>query len=144
MTRAICVSKLPPRKRWCGPTHGRSSSPEPTDPAGLRAAARHLFFGATGPEEWQKLFAEAELVKKGITADTVADLLLFADANNCALLKEACGDFFVANTHATMSSESWPKVEESAKLLSELMERQASGNHCCRCCLYEYERCLLL
>lgn len=69
-----------------------------------------------------KIIAESELVQSKITVDTAADLILFADAQSCALLKETAIDFFAANASAVMLSTGWSKVKESAAILAELME----------------------
>jgi speckle-type POZ protein len=74
-----------------------------------------------------KLLAEAELVQSGITVDTAADLIIFADAKNCALLKEAAMEFFAVNPAVVMSSPGWGKVEESLPLMKELMAVLASN-----------------
>ena len=44
-----------------------------------------------------KVLPELALVKSGIEKDNVPELLLFADAHNCALLKEAALSCIVGN-----------------------------------------------
>jgi hypothetical protein len=88
----------------------------------LQSEARDLLnsadrFGCKG----LKLLAEAEIASWGITVDTAADLIIFADAKNCALLKETAMDFCAANLASVRSSPGWGKVEESFPLLKELM-----------------------
>jgi hypothetical protein len=94
--------------------------PEPDE---LLTEARELLdvanrFGCKG----LKLLAEAELVDSGITVDTVAGLILFADAKNCALLKEAAIDFFAKNAESAKASSGWAKIRESAALMNELLD----------------------
>jgi hypothetical protein len=74
-------------------------------------------FGCTG----LKLAAEAELASAGIAVDNAADLILFADGMNCAMLKEAAMEFFVENAQAVMASEGFEQVKESPAILTELM-----------------------
>ena len=87
----------------------------------IRAADR---FGCTG----LKLAAEAEMAAAGITTDNAAELILFADATNCALLKEAATDFFVLNAQGVMASEGFAQVQESTAVLTELMTAMALGS----------------
>ena len=87
----------------------------------IRAANR---FGITG----LKLTAEAELASAGICTENAAELILFADGNNCALLKEAAIEYFVSNSEAVMNSEGYAKVEESPAVLSELMKVTVGGS----------------
>jgi hypothetical protein len=74
-----------------------------------------------------KLLAEAELVESGITVDTAADMLILADAKNCAMLKEAAIAFYASKPTEVMSSSGWAKLRESADLLTELLEVLASN-----------------
>lgn len=74
-------------------------------------------FGVTG----LKLATESELASRGISIDNAAELILFADAKNCADLKEAAVNFFVANTEAVMATKGFAKVQESAEIARELM-----------------------
>jgi hypothetical protein len=66
-----------------------------------------------------KLAAEAELVELGITVNTAADMIMFGDAKNCALLKEAAIGVFAANLESVMTSPGWANIRESAALLAE-------------------------
>ena len=81
-------------------------------------------FGCTG----LKLAAEAELSTVGITTENTAELILFADAANCAMLKEVAMEFFVKNAHEVMSSEGYEQVKESPAVLAELVAAMASGS----------------
>ena len=81
-------------------------------------------YGCTG----LKLAAEAELASAGITTENAAELILFADGTNCAMLKEAAMDYFVKNAQAVMASEGFGQVKESPAVLTELMEAMAAGS----------------
>ena len=87
----------------------------------IRVADR---FGCTG----LKLAAEAELSAVGITTENAAELVLFADATNCAMLKEAAMDYFVTNAQDVMASEGFSQVKESPAVMAELMAAMASGS----------------
>ena len=80
----------------------------------IRAADR---FGCTG----LKLAAEAELASAGITTENAAELILFADGTNCAMLKETAMDYFIKNAPAVMESEGFEQVKESPSILTELI-----------------------
>jgi len=80
----------------------------------IRAANR---FGCTG----LKLAAEAEMAAAGITTDNAAELIIFADATNCAMLKEAAMDYFVENAQKVMESDGFALVKESPSVMAELM-----------------------
>lgn len=80
----------------------------------IRVADR---FGCVG----LKLAAEVKLVETGIDTNSAADLILFADANNCALLKEAAVDYFLVHTAEVMETEGYTRVQESCSTLSELL-----------------------
>jgi len=67
-----------------------------------------------------KLLAETELVRNGMDTLNVAELLLFADARNCALLRESAMNFICANPAAVMATQGWMEVKEAADILSEL------------------------
>ena len=81
-------------------------------------------FGCTG----LKLAAEAELAAAGITTENAADIILFADATNCAMLKEAAMEYFVTNAQAVMESEGFGQVKESPAIMAELMAVAFGGN----------------
>eukprot|EP00567_Pseudictyota_dubia_P011409 CAMPEP_0197442256 /NCGR_PEP_ID=MMETSP1175-20131217/8311_1 /TAXON_ID=1003142 /ORGANISM="Triceratium dubium, Strain CCMP147" /LENGTH=375 /DNA_ID=CAMNT_0042972689 /DNA_START=575 /DNA_END=1702 /DNA_ORIENTATION=+ len=69
-----------------------------------------------------KLVAESALVESGINESTAAELLLFADAKSCALLKEATLTFIKANAKAVMESPGWSEVNKSASILTEVLK----------------------
>ena len=87
----------------------------------IRAADR---FGCTG----LKLAADAEMATAGITAENAAELILFADATNCAMLKETAVEFFVENKDDVMASEGFAQVKESPAVLTELIAAMPCGS----------------
>lgn len=56
-----------------------------------------------------------------IYTDNVADILLFADAKTCPLLKEHAISFFVARAKDVLNSKWSDKLKESPRLLQELI-----------------------
>ena len=97
------------------------------EPPATKAEARSLLdaadrFGCVA----LKLHAEAELVKQGVAVDEAAELLLFADAHSYPQLKETAKDVCVANLQAVMATEGWQKVDESNKLLREVLQSVGS------------------
>jgi len=71
-----------------------------------------------------KIDIEADLVGSSLlTAETAADFLLFADANCCALLKEAAMDIVVSNYAQVVKSNGWKSLKESSTLLVEVCEQ---------------------
>lgn len=82
-----------------------------------------------------KLFAESSLVDHFLATSTATGLLLFADSHSCALLKEASMELYASNPTGVMKgnkddetnenenekNDDWTKLEESPKLLSELL-----------------------
>jgi speckle-type POZ protein len=66
-----------------------------------------------------KLLAESEVVKAGIKVENAAELLLFADAHCCALLREAAFDYCVAHPSAVRASGGWTQLKKSPELLDE-------------------------
>ena len=81
-------------------------------------------YGCTG----LKLAAEAKMAADGITAENAAELILFADATNCVMLKEAAMEYFVANADDVMASEGFDQVKESPSILTELMSVALGGS----------------
>ena len=75
-----------------------------------------------------KLTAEAEMTAAGITTENAAELILFADATNCAMLKEAAMEYFVTNAQAVMESEGFGQVKESPAIMAELMAVALGGS----------------
>ena len=80
----------------------------------IRVADR---FSCTG----LKLAAEAEMAAAGITAANCADMILFSDATNCALLKETAIDYFVKNSTKVKETSGYEKITESRDVMEELM-----------------------
>jgi len=75
-------------------------------------------FGVVGV----KLLAESKVVQSDIAVDTASDLLLYADSNDCALLKEKVVDFFLLHAEQIRKTPEFQKVKESNTILDELME----------------------
>ena len=75
-----------------------------------------------------KLRVERELTSRFIDAESVAELLLLADAKNCALLKEQTISFFAKNHTAVLKSPGWALLKESASLQAELWETFSLGD----------------
>ena len=55
-------------------------------------------------------------------------MILFADATNCALLKEAAMDKFVDDIEGVMASDGYEQVKESPAILAEMMAAMASAH----------------
>ena len=72
-----------------------------------------------------KLYVESIMVERFMTSETAAELLLFADSYSCALLKEAATNAFLTDAAIVKSSEAWSKVQESSRLLTELLDAHA-------------------
>ena len=87
----------------------------------IRAADK---YGCTG----LKLAAEAGLASAGITTENAAELILFAGATNCAMLKEGAMDYFIKNAQDVMASEGFEQVKESPAVMAELMAVGFCGN----------------
>jgi len=68
-----------------------------------------------------KLYVESVIVDKFLTPMNAAALLNFADSHSCALLKEAAMDSFVFDSETVVKSEDWSKIEESKRLLTEVL-----------------------
>jgi hypothetical protein len=75
-----------------------------------------------------KLWMESVIVDKLLNADNAADLLLFADAHHCALLKETAMKICQNNADAVMRTEGWARLKESSTLLAELFAAVATTN----------------
>ena len=80
-------------------------------------------YGCTG----LKLAAEAALASAGITTENAAEIILFADATNCAMLKEVAMEYFVQNAIDVMESDGFKQVEESPAILKELLKVGVGG-----------------
>ena len=81
-------------------------------------------YGCTG----LKLAAEVKMAAAGIHAENAAELILFADATNCAMLKEAAMEYFVANVEGVMASKGYEQVAESPAIMRAMMAAMAEGN----------------
>lgn len=70
-----------------------------------------------------KLYVESVLVDRFLTVENCPEMLMFADSHSCALLKEYSMNLYVSNPIAVMATatESWTRLMESPKLLSELL-----------------------
>jgi hypothetical protein len=58
--------------------------------------------------------------------ENAADVLLAADAQTCALLKEAAIDFLAAHHSKVKSTDGWLRLKESDILMEEIMETLAA------------------
>jgi len=67
-----------------------------------------------------KLYVESVIVENFLSVSNAADLLVFADAHSCALLKEAAMNAVVTNAAAVRDTEGWSAIQESNRLLEEL------------------------
>lgn len=76
-----------------------------------------------------KLACEYELTTAVLNESNAADMLVFADAHNCAQLREAAVDIFRAKPNLVMASVGWVKVAESVDLLQELMKILACSDN---------------
>ena len=75
-------------------------------------------FGCVG----LKFLAESELIRSGMTTINVAEMLLFANAYSCALMKESARAKIAGCPSEVVASHAWPKVKESNPLLAEIVE----------------------
>ena len=76
-----------------------------------------------------KLYVESILLEKFLVPSTAVNLLLFADAYVCALLKEGTMDIYALKSIKVIesNSEEWTKLKESNNLLVELFVYASSG-----------------
>jgi len=81
-----------------------------------------------------KLYVESVLVDRFVTTENAASLLLLADSHSCALLKETTMDLYISDPNPVSSSLGWAMVEESEKILSELLGHIHTS---CRNCFYK-------
>ena len=82
-------------------------------------------FGCTN----SKLLAEHDLVSSNsISNDNVAELLLFADGANCALIKETATSYFLSNAKDVRKTAGYVKLRESPHVLEELLFKSAEAN----------------
>jgi len=70
-----------------------------------------------------KLYAESVIVNKFLTTANAATLLVLGDSISCALLEEAAVNTYAFDPSTVMeSSEGWPHILDSKRLLSELLK----------------------
>eukprot|EP00804_Cyclotella_cryptica_P015156 CCRYP_000713-RB/>CCRYP_000713-RB protein AED:0.39 eAED:0.31 QI:0/-1/0/1/-1/1/1/0/145 len=69
-----------------------------------------------------KLLAESKVVQSEICIESASDLILYADAKDCALLKEKVMDYFVSYAEEIRRTPSFQRIEESAHVMVELMD----------------------
>lgn len=74
-----------------------------------------------------KLYVESVLADQFVTPQNAASLLLFADSHSCALLKETTMDLYVSDPTSVIHTPGWAMVEESDKILSELLKHIHTG-----------------
>jgi len=68
-----------------------------------------------------KLYVESKIVEKFLDTSNAAEMLILADSHSCPLLKEAALKVYDTNARAVMESEGWSHIEESPRLLVELL-----------------------
>ena len=77
-----------------------------------------------------KVAVENTLVASGVMRlSNVADYLLFADAQLCPLLKECATSYFVTRANDILNSKFSKELQESPKLLQELIRAVAQNSH---------------
>ena len=107
-----------PEEAWSIPSGASPNGLSPTMEL-LDAANR---FGVVG----LKILAETKVAEADVSVATASDLILYADAKNCPLLKERVVDFFVVHCQEIRRHPSFHQVKESARILDELMEAVVS------------------
>ncbi|KAL7550854.1 hypothetical protein ACHAWF_014051 [Thalassiosira exigua] len=75
-------------------------------------------FGVSG----LKILAEARVAEHDVATASASDLILYADAKHCPLLKERAIDHFVSHAEEVKRHPTFEKVRESASVLDELLE----------------------
>jgi hypothetical protein len=73
-----------------------------------------------------KLYVESIITDRFLSVTNAASMLILGDSHSCALLKAAAMDLHASDMNDVMESEDWPKVEESNRLLAELLK--SAGN----------------
>jgi len=69
-----------------------------------------------------KMFVESTIVEKILDTSNAAEMLILSDSHSCPLLKEATMKLYENNNASTiMESEGWSKIEESPRLLVEIL-----------------------
>lgn len=74
-----------------------------------------------------KIQAEVHIVQSLINVANASDLFLYADGNDCALLKECVIDYFKVHAQEIRSHPSFQKVKESTDIMDQLMEALTSS-----------------
>ena len=69
-----------------------------------------------------KLYVESVLVDKFLEVSNAAKMILVADEYSLPLLKEAAMNLYKTESNAEKKSKSWTTVEESHRLLRELLD----------------------
>ena len=80
-----------------------------------------------------KSFLESLLANEILSPTKCCEMLLLADSHWCTILKEKAMDLFCADPMASIEGSGWKLLEESPKLLSELLIRSAktiAKNNC--------------
>jgi len=72
-----------------------------------------------------KLYVESVIVDKFLTARNTAELLILSNSYSSALLKEEATNLFVSDPETVKSVEAWSKIQESSRLLTELLDKFA-------------------
>ena len=80
-------------------------------------------FGVVG----LKILAESKVQQHNISIETASDLILYADAKNCPLLKEKAMDYFVLHAEEIRKSPSFERIEESTHIMVGLMDALLSS-----------------
>ncbi|KAL3940507.1 MAG: hypothetical protein SGARI_000937 [Bacillariaceae sp.] len=77
-------------------------------------------------------FAKAVLAaadRFGVTGLKLFDLMLFADAHSCALLKEAAFDIYAKEPKLVRASQDWGQLKKAPDLFDELFEYTTIKRH---------------
>jgi len=67
------------------------------------------------------MFVESTIVEKFLDTSNAAEMLVLADSHSCPLLKEATMKLYCNDAGVVMESEGWSHIEESPRLLVELL-----------------------
>jgi len=105
-----------PEEVWTSPLNTEDEATNTTPAMEILDAANQ--FGVVP----LKILAETKVSESEISIANASDLILYADAKNCALLKERVINYFVMNAENIRKHPSYQKVKESAFILDELME----------------------
>ena len=69
-----------------------------------------------------KMFVESTIVEKFLDTSNAAEMLILSDSHSCPLLKEATLKLYDTDASAVMESEGWSQLEESPRLLVEILK----------------------